>query len=565
MKSALDWKNEGNTFIKAKNYQEAINAYTEAIKIDPTNHVFFSNRSMAYTSLNEFENALNDADECIKVNPAFAKGYLRKGYALFKLDKKEESLASYEEGLKVDPNNAQLLKNKEAVEASLKGNVGGGFDMSKMQEMMGNPIVQKLMKENPQMVQTLLQNPDLLKNPQMMNMMMNMFNKEKNNQGGPEGNTQQSQFNPNPNPNENPQFPQNNQFNSNPNPPNTNSQPTHAPTPQEPKVNTDAQFAEMKKKADDAYRARNLEEAIKLYTECNTIDNSNIIVRNNRAACLIELKKIDEAMEVIDEAIKVYKETDFKLRHFSHLAKVLARKARIYHLKKDYENCIKFYDKSLMEDKNRKVSMALRQVKNEKKKADKLAYLNPELAEEHRLKGNEFFKKSKFAEAIEEYEEGTRRNPKNAKLYNNLAACFMKMIRYNDALKNIEMTLELEPQNIKALNRKGKIHLATKEYHKAMDCFKAVLQIDPNNVGGQTGIQNTQMKISMSMGQGNDEERVKRAMADPEINSIMRDPMVRIALEHMQKDPKNIREYLNDKTLGPKIQKLVQAGIIRMG
>lgn len=67
------------------------------------------------------------------------------------------------------------------------------------------------------------------------------------------------------------------------------------------------------------------------------------------------------------------------------------------------------------------------------------------------------------------------------------------------------------------------------------------------------------------MGDMNDEERLKRAMSDPEIASIMTDPMVRIALEQMQSNPRNAMEYFNDKTLGPKIQKLIQAGVIKMG
>lgn len=62
-----------------------------------------------------------------------------------------------------------------------------------------------------------------------------------------------------------------------------------------------------------------------------------------------------------------------------------------------------------------------------------------------------------------------------------------------------------------------------------------------------------------------DEERQKRAMADPQIQAIVQDPMVQIALSQMQANPKNIQEYMLDKTLGPKIQKLIQAGIIRMG
>lgn len=73
------------------------------------------------------------------------------------------------------------------------------------------------------------------------------------------------------------------------------------------------------------------------------------------------------------------------------------------------------------------------------------------------------------------------------------------------------------------------------------------------------------MKVAQEMNGLSDEERQKRAMADPQIQAIIQDPMVQIALSQMQANPKNIQEYMLDKTLGPKIQKLIQAGIIRMG
>lgn len=41
-------------------------------------------------------------------------------------------------------------------------------------------------------------------------------------------------------------------------------------------------------------------------------------------------------------------------------------------------------------------------------------------------------------------------------------------------------------------------------------------------------------------------------MADPEIQAIMMDPMVKIALERMQKEPQKAMEYFQDPTLGPK-------------
>jgi stress-induced-phosphoprotein 1 len=54
----------------------------QAIELDPTNHVLYSNRSACYASLRDFEKALADANKTIEVNPGWSKGYGRKGAAL---------------------------------------------------------------------------------------------------------------------------------------------------------------------------------------------------------------------------------------------------------------------------------------------------------------------------------------------------------------------------------------------------------------------------------------------------------------------------------------------------
>lgn len=89
-------------------------------------------------------------------------------------------------------------------------------------------------------------------------------------------------------------------------------------------------------------------------------------------------------MEVVNEAIKVYKETDYKKRSFEKFAKVLERKGRIYYLMKDIDNAIKFYEESLLENKVGRVSAKIRELKREKKKKEELEYINPELADKHR-------------------------------------------------------------------------------------------------------------------------------------------------------------------------------------
>lgn len=78
--------------------------------MDPTNHVFYSNRSGAYASLKQYEDALKDATQCVEIKPDWAKGYQRKGLAEFYLNMFEAAEKSYETGLKIDPNN-QLLQD----------------------------------------------------------------------------------------------------------------------------------------------------------------------------------------------------------------------------------------------------------------------------------------------------------------------------------------------------------------------------------------------------------------------------------------------------------------------
>lgn len=58
------------------------NKFTQAIEIEPENHVLYSNRSGAYASKKDFEMALEDANKTTTIKPDWAKGWGRKGAAL---------------------------------------------------------------------------------------------------------------------------------------------------------------------------------------------------------------------------------------------------------------------------------------------------------------------------------------------------------------------------------------------------------------------------------------------------------------------------------------------------
>mmetsp|Transcript_4753 Transcript_4753/g.6065 ORF Transcript_4753/g.6065 Transcript_4753/m.6065 type:complete len:118 (-) Transcript_4753:94-447(-) len=88
---AAEAKAKGNTAFQAKSYEEAIKHFTEAIKHDPSDHVFFSNRSACYASLEKYDEALKDGTECVRLKPDWAKGYTRKGLAEFFLKKYDDA------------------------------------------------------------------------------------------------------------------------------------------------------------------------------------------------------------------------------------------------------------------------------------------------------------------------------------------------------------------------------------------------------------------------------------------------------------------------------------------
>ena len=228
------------------------------------------------------------------------------------------------------------------------------------------------------------------------------------------------------------------------------------------------------------------------------------------------MKDYENCIKYCDDAAKQAEGGNYD---YVKLAKALARKGNAYLQLKQYDESIAQFQKALLENQDHGIKMQLQKAQKAKKDADALSYIDPAIAEEHRLKGNELFKEGSYPKAIKEYEEGLRRDPSAVAIFSNRCATYIKLMEFNTALKDADKCLELDPKFVKAYARKGTCHHFMKEYHKALKSFEVDLNIDPANKDCLDGKNKTMMAIQSSAGAGGpqDEERLQHAMADPEI------------------------------------------------
>ena len=64
---------ESSEAVNSGDFRRAVQLYSEAIKLDPSNHILFTNRSAAYAKLQQYNKSLQDARTAKELEPRWAK------------------------------------------------------------------------------------------------------------------------------------------------------------------------------------------------------------------------------------------------------------------------------------------------------------------------------------------------------------------------------------------------------------------------------------------------------------------------------------------------------------
>jgi len=567
MSTAEEFKAAGNEALKKGETHKAIENYTKAINVEGANHVYYSNRSAAYLQQGDANNALEDADACIGLNPEFPKGYSRKGAALHSLKRYNDSISAYNGGLAKFPADAGLKKGIADVQREKEnpmGSAGGGmgaagglFGPQMMAQMAMDPRLRKYLNDKDVMgkIQLVQKNPNLLptimNDPKMMEILSLMMGGEQSPQEASAPAPASAPKKAEPKKEEKPVEKEDD---------------WSTLSPEERKKKETQRDARMKKEAgNELYKKKEFAQALAAYDEAIAIDPTSMTFLSNKAAVYFAQKKYDECIEQCMDAVEVGKAN---MAPFEDRAKAFTRCAKAYQKKGDLGKAIELCKDAQLESYEKATQRLLKTLELEKRKKDTSDYQDDDKADEAKQRGNDFFRNKDWPKAVVEYEEAVKRAPKKAPIRNNLSAALCKIMDFNGARREIEKALELDPKYVKAWARKGDIEMVMKENHKAMDSYKAGLQLDSSNAACKQGLQKVTAAINYGRANMTDEQKKEQqahAMADPEIQAILTDPMMQQVLRDFSENPSAAQKAMSDPTVAAKIQKLIASGVVETG
>ncbi|KAF3652522.1 Hsp70-Hsp90 organizing protein 1 [Capsicum annuum] len=576
-------KAKGNAAFSAGNFTEAITHFSEAISLAPSNHVLYSNRSAAYASLGKYQEALADAQKTVDLKHDWGKGYSRLGAAYSGLHQYSDAVSAYKKGLEIDPSNEGLksgLADAQSAQAQAQARsrgssgpaspFGDAFSGPEMWTKLTADATTRGFLQQPDFVNMM---KDIQKNPNNLNLYLK-DQRVMQALGVLLGVKLSTRM-----PEEDDEMPEASTERKRPAEAEVvkeEKRPEPAPEPDPMEVSEEKEAKERKANAQKekeagnaAYKKKDFENAIQHYTKAIELDDGDISFITNRAAVYLEMGKYEDCIKDCDTAVERGRElrSDYKM-----IARALTRKgtalAKLAKTSKDFEVAIEAFQKALTEHRNPDTLKKLNDAEKAKKELEQQEYFSPEIADEEREKGNQFFKEMKYPEAVKHYTESIKRNPKDPRAYSNRAACYTKLAALPEGLKDAEKCIELDPTFVKGYTRKGAVQFFMKEYEKALKTYQEGLKHDPQNPELLDGVKRCVEQINKAnRGDLTPEElkeRQAKGMQDPEIQNILTDPVMRQVLSDFQENPKAAQDHMKNPLVMDKIQKLINAGIVQV-
>jgi Flp pilus assembly protein TadD len=118
--AAAELKRRGNLEFGRGDYRHAVELFSRAAQLEPTNAVHLANRCLALLKLGRNDEALRDAVSVLEFRPGWGKAHYRHGMALLAVQRLEEAVQSFERASSLDPDNVQVTAGLKKAQDELR-------------------------------------------------------------------------------------------------------------------------------------------------------------------------------------------------------------------------------------------------------------------------------------------------------------------------------------------------------------------------------------------------------------------------------------------------------------
>ena len=109
------WVNKGVAHAELEEYDDAIGAYREALRIDEdSEHAASAHTNLAYAlwEWGHTEDALDHAERAVEVDPRFAQAWYNRGFFLAERGLHEDALNAFDNAIRLGMRNTEVLEEK---------------------------------------------------------------------------------------------------------------------------------------------------------------------------------------------------------------------------------------------------------------------------------------------------------------------------------------------------------------------------------------------------------------------------------------------------------------------
>ena len=125
------YSGRGMAYMYLKKYEKAIKDFGTAIKRSRKTALNYKLRGEAYSALKNYNKAVQDFDRAIKIEPEMLEAYFARGDAFRNLDKYSEAIADYTKVIELDNKFIQAYNNRAVAYNKLKDSENMCLDIKK--------------------------------------------------------------------------------------------------------------------------------------------------------------------------------------------------------------------------------------------------------------------------------------------------------------------------------------------------------------------------------------------------------------------------------------------------